>query len=1587
MKLIKKTKDGVRKLALKGAHLSGVALTVLPLGLTSIAGVASADDSVHMNTGDVKFSETSLDSQGKNYVYGSVKGQPLWHRHLKASVDGKTYDAYCQNYDKYSPTGTGKNTGAPTDMEWKVLINGYPYVSASSLGVLNDYEAEMATQIAEWIAAGNFSFNDIDWNNLGNVGALDHAIAADSSSRQRVKGAVQKILDNAKKDTRSTSRPQANLKKVSSKQNADGTTTITFHANVTNGYSANDTKVNVSGVDGAKIEQDGKEISNGGSFDMSKDFTVTVPAAMDAKNLNVKFTGKSNLPGQAALYGSDKSTEQNALVYTKDVDNNVNAQAVVDVPATQGGISITKIDDKSKPVEGAKFDLKNKDGKVVASGTTDKNGKLTFNNLPAGEYTAVETDTNIAHVISAPNTAVVVAAGKTNDYKITNDTVKGDITSVTTADGGQHVIDATSKGQIKDSVTAKNLNKGVTYKIVDKVVKKGTNEVLKDKNGKEITTTSEEFTATKDGDQVTKDLTSNLNLSGMQGQDITTMATIYRVKNGQTYKVAEETNNADGNQSIHVQKPTIKTVSHVKANGQDANQTTNPAKDTEATDTATLTGLVKGQKYTETFEVKNAKGEVVKDANGKPVTVTNAFTAQSDTQTVKAQLPKFDTSNLAGQTLTITSTLKGDNGDVLATHDDLNDKDEQIHITKPKMETQALIDDGSEANPNGHATLKDRISYSGVTPGQQLNFKALATGKDGKPIVVTINGKKYTLQGNINYTPTSSEGTVDVPLMAVNAPDNIDASADKATTADVTKQATASSSKADNKANAKSVQDVNANDSLSKQINDWGTGVSQLADNKKTSAAVSSSVSAANGSSTSANKENGVSQTKTSDWKETTAEGDSKYETIKAITPEEYAADPGKAAKTAGGSDLGNPYSIDIRSLAGRDIGLSETMNSNDSEGSGSWTTEAHHSAHDNTSQSVHVTSPMLHTEALINDGHTDNPTTQAKLADKVHYSDVVAGKPVELSAMMYDKETKKPVVVTENGKSYYLVGRVTFTPESTEGDVTVPLQKVEIGKETNTDELKLTQSGDTTAATNNFNAAAKRVDANKVKVASPVIANDVKNAAANAAKDTAQKENGKNASQVASDATKAANDAVDNAVNTKNNAAITAGVASGLQAAGNKDAATLAANVDANSNKANASEVSSKKNTSSVSKADSSSKATSNKNDVTMNGGATTTTNGSTGTDKDIKNQTVNGNVNTSNEATDSAISGNNTKASAIDVTQLAGKKLVAVEDLTQYNGNGDKSTTAENVINSEANLDNKDQTVEITKPEIHTKADVNGSKDFKFEKGKDGKATVKDVIEYKNVTPGKPIKFTAVEMDKSTGEPAKVNGHYLVGTVTITPKEANGETEVTFHETDEKPADKYVSKQLNSEGVLKSTAKETGENADITGEVQNDTSSKASSSSKAESSSASSSSEAKNNTKEESKDSKVDFSDVDLGKHQYVAYETAENVGEGNNVIGEGKNMDDDNETVNVEKTKTPVKNGSSQSQSQEQHQTQTQSQQGAQNGAANGGATTSPAGSNGGGTTTTTNGSAPAFAQTGGTSKASDNWFMNLLGKIFH
>ena len=188
----------------------------------------------------------------------------------------------------------------------------------------------------------------------------------------------------------------------------------------------------------------------------------------------------------------------------------------------------------------------------------------------------------------------------------------------------------------------------------------------------------------------------------------------------------------------------------------------------KVSDKVTYANLFPNRDYKLTAELHDsATGDVLLDASGHPITVEKRFTAQSPTGFEVVEFT-IDTIALGGKTITVYEKLYDDGGSLIAEHTDKSDVNQQVTVIEPEIGTTAV--DGADGDKNvatdDKATVTDRVAYKNLIPGKEYTVKGALhikkTDDEGKVTeeILKVDGKPVTAE--TTFTPESAEGTVDV---------------------------------------------------------------------------------------------------------------------------------------------------------------------------------------------------------------------------------------------------------------------------------------------------------------------------------------------------------------------------------------------------------------------------------------------------------------------------------------------------------------------------------------------------------------------------------------------------------------------------------------------------------------------------------------------------------------------------------------------------------------------------------------------------------------------------------------------------------
>ena len=176
------------------------------------------------------------------------------------------------------------------------------------------------------------------------------------------------------------------------------------------------------------------------------------------------------------------------------------------------------------------------------------------------------------------------------------------------------------------------------------------------------------------------------------------------------------------------------------------------------TDTVSYKHLIPGKEYLLVGTLMDKSTGKAFIENGNAVTAETVFTPEAPNGTVAVTFT-FDAKLIKENTsLVVFETLYKD-GKELAVHADIEDEDQTVRVTVPKIGTKATVNGEKSATAKGDITIEDTVSYKNLTVGKEYTVKGILMDKTtGKPFL--INGKEVTSE--VTYTAEKKDGEITV---------------------------------------------------------------------------------------------------------------------------------------------------------------------------------------------------------------------------------------------------------------------------------------------------------------------------------------------------------------------------------------------------------------------------------------------------------------------------------------------------------------------------------------------------------------------------------------------------------------------------------------------------------------------------------------------------------------------------------------------------------------------------------------------------------------------------------------------------------
>lgn len=321
------------------------------------------------------------------------------------------------------------------------------------------------------------------------------------------------------------------------------------------------------------------------------------------------------------------------------------------------------------------------------------------------------------------------------------------IRTTLTDTNGLHITNAVEDLVLTDTVSYYGLVVGRTYTASGVLMDKTTNSPVTNSAGNQVTATTTFVPETNDG---TIALTFEFNAVQLAG---TAVVAFEELSNGYGV-VATHALIDDEDQTVYI--PSV----HTTAADKDGNKEFFANGVATVVDEVVYTQLIPGKNYTVTGTLINkATGEPLQDADGQPFTQSKTFRASEPDGSVSLSFRISDAEYLEGLSLVAFEELSL-NGIVIGEHKDL--EDEEQTVTFPKIRTRAH-QEGETANQEffaGPITIVDTVTYENLIPNTEYTMIGTLKDKVTKNDATDANGEAIT--GQSTFKPDTPDGTVDL---------------------------------------------------------------------------------------------------------------------------------------------------------------------------------------------------------------------------------------------------------------------------------------------------------------------------------------------------------------------------------------------------------------------------------------------------------------------------------------------------------------------------------------------------------------------------------------------------------------------------------------------------------------------------------------------------------------------------------------------------------------------------------------------------------------------------------------------------------
>lgn len=333
---------------------------------------------------------------------------------------GILHYAYCMDVTKPGVGEEESYTINVTEMlkdpkVYTAIINGFPYKSASELGVENDYDAFALTKQAVYCILYNRDVRS--FYRGGDIRG------------QKMVDAMDRIVNIARNNPQipSTS-TELNINKVDNFQKDSKEGYYSQIYSVSGDAEVKDYTVSIENyLEGTIITDINGNIRN--VFSGGENFKILVPINSIIENKSISISVSGNVKNYPIFYGKAPSDNLQDYALTYSAYSTAKGNQKLDIDAYKSSIKVVKVDQETKkPLKGVEFNFRYSNGQNIGNYKTNFNGEIIINKLKQGTVIATEIATLNEYILNDKEQEIILDYNTYKELIVENEHKRGNLT-------------------------------------------------------------------------------------------------------------------------------------------------------------------------------------------------------------------------------------------------------------------------------------------------------------------------------------------------------------------------------------------------------------------------------------------------------------------------------------------------------------------------------------------------------------------------------------------------------------------------------------------------------------------------------------------------------------------------------------------------------------------------------------------------------------------------------------------------------------------------------------------------------------------------------------------------------------------------------------------------------------------------------------------------------------------------------------------------------------------------------------------------------------------------------------------------------